>query len=153
MLAYLIPIYLLLQVYMASMFENQYKLLARSGNKVQEVTFLDFASVCVIGFLMVPSIFLIKNSSLQIEKLICLKVSCPILVLQVSYLEDSALIKSACLSSELLPCTNSFVTLLEILQDYLAETNYSTLTHFQVKTGQIRENISHLGNQFQLFSF
>lgn len=25
------------QIYMASMFENQYKLLARSGNKVQEV--------------------------------------------------------------------------------------------------------------------
>lgn len=26
-----------MQVYMASMYENQYKLLARSGNKVQEV--------------------------------------------------------------------------------------------------------------------
>lgn len=61
MLANPILIYLLLQVYMASMFENQYKLLARSGNKVQEVKFLEFGSVCVIGFLMVPLIFLIKR--------------------------------------------------------------------------------------------
>lgn len=28
---------ILMQVYMASIFENQYKLLARAGNKVQEV--------------------------------------------------------------------------------------------------------------------
>lgn len=52
-----------MQVYMASMFENQYKLLARAGNKVQEVKSRYFKSVticrlkdqnrCVLNFGMI----------------------------------------------------------------------------------------------------